>query len=123
MTPSERRILRWIVILGIVSWGFAIGFLVRWPKPSSLYLGVVSWLCWFALFEPINSAKNRAFALQIQRFALIVFGCMEIALLAMCWKFRQTSPAFSSAAFVVVVVLSIGASVAFVVMRRTMPQA
>jgi hypothetical protein len=123
MTPSRRRILRSIVILAIVSWVFAIAFLARWPKPSSLYLGVVSWLCWFALFVPINSAKDRAFALQIQRFAIAAFACIEIAMLALYWKFRQVSPAFSSAAFAVALVLCIGASIAIVVMRRTMPRA
>lgn len=123
MTPSGRRIFRSIVILAIVSWFFAIAFLVRWPKPSSLYLGVVSWLCWFALFVPINSAKDRAFALQIQRFTIAAFACIEIAVLALYWKFRQASPAFSLAALVVALVLCVGASIAFVVMRRTMPRA
>lgn len=123
MTPSGRRILRSIVMLASVSWVFAIAFLVRWPKPSSLYVGVVSWLCWFALLVPINSAKDRAFALKVQRFTMAAFACIEIAMLALYWKFRRASPAFSFAAFVFALVLCVGASIAFVVMRRTMPQA
>jgi hypothetical protein len=123
MSASGRRILRSIIILAIVSWVFAIASLVRWPKPSSLYIGVVSWLCWFALLVPISSAKDRAFALQVQRFTMGAFACIEIAMLALYWKYRQTSPSFSLAAFFVALMLCVGASIAFVVMRQTMPRA
>jgi len=86
-------------------------------------LGAVSWLCWLALLVLITTAKDRAFALQIQRLTLVAFGCIEIAMLALHWKFRDTSPGFSSAALAVALVLCIGVTVAFVAMRRTMPKA
>jgi hypothetical protein len=81
------------------------------------------WSSFLALFVPINSAKDRAFAFQIQRFVIAAFACIEIAMLALYWKFRQVSPAFSLAAFVATLVLCIGAIIAFVAMRRTMPRA
>jgi len=39
---------------------------------------------------------------------LLAFACVEIAVLALFWKFRKTSPAFSSAALIAAVMLCIG---------------
>jgi hypothetical protein len=109
-------------VLGFGSLGFAVGFLVRWPRPASLLLGGASWLCWLGIFVLLTSARDKAYALQLQRFILVVFGCLVISILILFWKFRHTSPAFSSAALITAALLCFGATTALILMRRLMPR-
>jgi hypothetical protein len=122
ITPARRRKLVSLLVLGLVSVGFAVGFLARWPRPVSLFLGAASWLILFAILVLVSTARDRAYALQLQRFMSVAFVCVEIGMLALFWKFRDTSPAFSSAALIAAVMLCIGVTTALLVMRRIMPQ-
>jgi hypothetical protein len=122
LTHVGRRILAWLVVLAIVSVGFAIALIVRWPKPSSLFLGAAFWLCWFGIFVLLTTARDRTYALQLQRFVLVAFACVEISTLALYWKFRDSTPAFSSAALIAAVLLCVGAATALLIMRRIMPR-
>lgn len=122
ITRAGRRKLASILILGLASLGFAAALLARWPRPSSLLLGAGSWLCWFAIFVLLTTARDRAYAVQLQRFVLVAFGCVEISMLALFWKFRDTSSAFASAALIAAVLLCVGATTALLIMRRMMPR-
>jgi hypothetical protein len=118
---AGRRKLVSLLVLGVVSLGFSGGFLARWPRPLSLFLGAASWLFLFAILVLLTTARDKAYALQLQRFMLMAFACVEISMLALFWKFRNTSPAFSSAALIAAVMLCIGVTAALLVMRRIMP--
>jgi hypothetical protein len=120
--PATRRKLVSLLVLGVVSLGFSGGFLARWPRPLSLFLGAASWLFLFAILVLLTPVRDRTFALQLQRFMLVAFACIEIAMLALFWKFRNTSTAFSSAALIAAGMLCIGVAAAFLVMRRIMPR-
>lgn len=122
ITRAGRRKLAGILGLGLASLGFAVVLLERWPRPSSLLLGAGSWLCWFAIFVLLTTARDRAYAVQLQRFVLVAFGCVEISMLALFWKFRDTSSAFSSAALIAALLLCVGATTALLIMRRIMPR-
>jgi len=121
LLPLRREVLS-LLMLGAASLGLSAGFVIRWQRPVSLYLGAASWLCLFAILVLLTTFKDRAYALQLQRFMLVAFTCIEIATLGLFWKFRATSPSFSSAALAAAVMLCIGATVALFVMRRTMPR-
>lgn len=123
MVPPLRRKFLGLLMLGGASLGLPAGFLMRWQRPGSLYLGTASWLCLFAILVLLTMCKDRAYALGLQRFMLVAFASIEIPMLALFWKFRNTSPAFSSAALAAAVMLCIGATVALFVMRRIMPRA
>jgi hypothetical protein len=120
--PAARRKLVSVLVLGVVSLGFSGGFLARWPRPLSLFLGAASWLFLFAILVLLTPVRDRTFALQLQRFMLVAFACIEIAMLALFWKFRNASPAFSSAALIAAGMLCIGVAAALLVMRRIMPR-
>ena len=122
MMPPLRRKFLGLLMLGATSIGFSAGFLMRWQRPVSLYLGAASWLCLFAILVLLTTFKDRAFALQLRKFMLVAFACIDIAMLGLFWKFRASSPAFSSAALGAAVMLCIGATVALLVMRRIMPR-
>lgn len=123
MVPPLRRKFLVFLMLASVSLGLPAGFLMRWQRPGSLYLGAASWLCLFAISVLLTTCKDRAYALELQRFMLVAFACVEIPMLALFWKFRNTSPDFSSAALAAAVMLCIGATAALFVMRRIMPGA
>jgi hypothetical protein len=122
MVPPLKRKFLSLLMLGVASLGFSAGFLMRWQRPGSLYLGAASWLGLFAILVLLTTFKDRAYALRLQRFMLVAFTCIEIAMLGLFWKFRASSPAFSSAALAAAVMLCIGATVALFVMRRIMPR-
>lgn len=124
MVPPLKRKLLSLLMLGVASTslGFSAGFLMRGQRPESLYLGAASWLGLFAILVLLTTFKDRAHALRLQRFMLVAFTCVEIAMLGLFWKFRASSPAFSSAALAAAIMLCIGATVALFVMRRIMPR-
>ncbi len=122
MLPPLRRKVLSLLMLGVVSLGFSAGFLIRWQRPVSLYLGAASWLCLFAILVLLTTFKDRAYAFQLQRFMLVAFACIGIAMLGVSWKFRASSPSLSSAALAAAVMLCIGTTVALFVMRRIMPR-
>lgn len=122
ITRAGRRKLASILMLGLASLGFAVALLARWPRPSSLLLGAGSWLCWFAIFVLQTTARDRAYAVQLQRFMLVAFGCVGISMLALFWKFRDTSSAFAYAALIAAGLLCAGATTALWIMRRMMPR-
>jgi hypothetical protein len=122
ITPAGRRKLVFLLVLGLVSLGFAVGYLARWPRPVSLFLGAASWLFLFAILVLLTTARDRTHALQLQRFLLVAFASIEVGMLALFWKFRDTSPAFSYAALIAAVMLCIGVTAALLVMRRIMPR-
>lgn len=122
MIPPLRRRFLIVLMLGVVCLGLPAGFLMLRRRPVSLYLEAASWLCLFAILVLMTAFKDRVYALQLQRLMLVAFACIELAMLGLFWKLRASSPAFSSAAFTAAIVLCIGATVALVVMRRTMPR-
>ena len=111
-----------ILALGLLSIGFAWAFLALRPRPVSIIFGGISWICLFGVFVLLTRAGNKAYAIQLQRFVLVAFGCVEIPIVGLVWKYRQTSPAFSSASLISAVLLCFGAATALFIMRRIMPQ-
>jgi hypothetical protein len=110
------------VALGLFSVGFAWAFPALWPRPVSIILGAISWVCLFAVLVLLTVAGNKAYALQLQRFLLVAFGCAEIPILGLAWKYREAAPAFSSASLISAVLLCFASTTALFIMRRIMPQ-
>lgn len=123
MTRAVRRTFLGILLIGLLSLCFSVGFLAQWPRPASLYMGAASWLCWFAILVLlVTIARDRANALQLQRFMLVAFACVEIAMLALFWRFRDGSPALSSAALIAAAMLCVGVTAAISAIRWIMPR-
>ena len=118
---SSRRLVG-ILVLGLFCVGFAWAFLPLWPRPVSIILGGISWVCLFGVLVLLTVAGNKAYKLQLQRFLLVAFGCAEIPILGLAWKYRETAPALSSASLITAVLLCLGATTALFIMRRIMPQ-
>lgn len=118
---SSRNLVG-ILVLGFFSVGFAWAFPALWPKPVSVILGGISWVCLFGVLVLLTVAGNKAYALRLQRFLLVAFGCAEVPILGLAWKYRETAPALSSASLISAVVLCFGATAALFIMRRIMLQ-
>lgn len=117
LTPLKRNFL--VILMFGVGLGIPAGFMMRRQEPASLYLGAMSWLCFFAILVLVAGLRDRAHAVQTGKVILVAFACIEIAMLALFWKYRASSPTFSSAALAAAVMLCVGTAGEFAVLRRT----
>jgi hypothetical protein len=105
-------------LLIFLSVGLAAVFLVSWPKPVSLILAATSLLCVFAALLALVKAAKPEYAPQAQKAIFLTSGCFWPAFAGLAWKYRATSPAFSSASLIALAILSIGAIAIFFFIRQ-----
>lgn len=104
-------------VLVLLSVGFALAFLVLWPRPVSVMLAGISLLCGFGALLVFCSAAGWEYALQARRAIFLASGCFGLAFVGLAWKYRERTPAFSSASLLVTAMLCFGALATFLITR------
>jgi hypothetical protein len=106
-------------VLIFLSVGLAVAFLLSWLKPVSLVFAGTSLLCVFASLLVFVGAAKSEYAPQAQKVILLTSGCFGLAFSGLAWKYRASSPAFSSAALIALAILCFGTMATFFFIRQS----
>lgn len=101
----------------ILSVGLAAAFLVLWPRPVSVILAGTSLLCVFGALLALCGAAKPEYAPQAKKAIFLTSGCFGLAFAGLAWKYRASTPAFSSASLIALAMLCFGALATFFFIR------
>jgi len=102
-----------------LSLGFAVAFVIQWPKPVSMVFSGASLLFGFGTLLVFAKTGGREYALQARKAIFFASGCFGLAFIGLAWKYRVTAPTFSSASLIAVALLCLGSLTSFFITRST----
>lgn len=117
--PIDSGKLRGASVLLALSLGFAVAFLIQWPKPISMVFAGAALISGFGTLLVFCKSGGREYAIQARNAIFFASGCFGLAFLGLAWKYRETAPAFSLTSLVAVGLICFGAVVSFVILRST----
>lgn len=117
--PIDPGKLRGASVLLAFSLGFAVTFIIQWPKPVSMVFAGTALISGFGTLLVFRKSGGREYALLARNAIFFASGCFGLAFVGLAWKYRETAPAFSLTSLIAVGLIFFGAVISFVILRST----
>ena len=114
----QARLVGFTVLI-LPSIGFAVAFVVLWPKPVAPILSAVAMLGTFGAMLFFVTGAPPELALQMQKAIFLGAGVFGTGYVALALKYRNTASAFSSASAIAAAMLGLGALGSFLITRSS----